>query len=573
MSEKRTGFPSIDKPWLNLYSAETINAEVPECTIFEFLERNNRDYPQDIAIDYLGREITYKALFENIDQTAKAFAAAGVKKGDIVTVALPSIPEALYCVYALNKLGAIANMVHPLAGHPDLVFYLNEVGSEMMVLFDATYQILKDFFKDTKVKRAVVVSAGESMPFVIKKLYSLKNKKLSLPNDGFAVHWQSFIQAGANTPLPKVKKDPATTAVISHTGGTTGSPKGCMCSDNNYNSMIVQIGHLLNIQRKERQLAVLPPFINYSLCTAMLEPIALGTTCILLPKYEPEKFYEYAKKYKPNYVTSIPPYWEALLTLEKPKNLDLSFLRMPVYGGEAMAPQNEAAVNEILHSLGVPNPMSKGLGMTELISAATLTSFDGTMTDSVGAPLPKVNCMISDPDTGKELPYNTEGEICFSGPTVMIGYCENQEATDDLIQTDENGVCWLHTGDLGRLDERGVLRITGRIKRILMTKGKDGNVTKLFPVRIENVVNEHPSVRVSCVIGIPDEERVNYPRAIVELNDGVTPSDALANDIKRFCAEHLPDYSLPDEVVFTDALPRTSRGKIDYRALEKEVQQ
>ena len=405
MSEKKTGFPSVDKPWLKLYSEKTLNAEAPKCSIYEFMEQNNRDYPQDIAINYLGREITYQTLFENIDKTAKAFVAAGVKKGDVVTVALPSIPEALYCVYA------VANMVHPLAGHPDLIFYLNEVGSEMMVLFDATYQILADFFKETKVKRAVVVSAGDSMPFVIKKLYSLKNKKLTLPNDGFAVHWQSFIQAGANASLPVVKKDPDTTAVISHTGGTTGSPKGCMCSDNNYNSMIVQIGNVLNVQRKESQLAVLPPFINYSLCSAMLEPIALGTTCILLPKYEPEKFYEYAKKYKPKYITSIPPYWEALLGIEVPKGLDLSFLRMPVYGGEAMAPQNEAAVNDILRSLGVRNPMSKGLGMTELISAATLTSFDGTMTDSVGAPLPKVNCMIADPDTSKELPYNTEGGL------------------------------------------------------------------------------------------------------------------------------------------------------------------
>lgn len=572
MSEKKTGFPSVDKPWLDLYSEETVNAEIPQCTIYEFLKKNNSDYPQDIAINYLGREIDYKTLFENIDKTAKAFAAAGVKKGDIVTLALPSIPEALYCVYALNKLGAVANMVHPLAGHTDLVFYLNEVRSEIVVLFDATYKILSDYFKETKVKRAVVVSAADSMPFIIKMLYSLINKKINLPDDGLAVHWQSFIQAGADTPLPVVDKDPASTAVISHTGGTTGSPKGCMCSDNNYNSMIVQIGGVLNVQRGQSQLAVLPPFINYSLCSAMLEPIALGTTCILLPKYEPEKFYEYVKKYKPNYITSIPPYWEALLGLEKPKGLDLSFLRMPVYGGEAMVPQNEAAVNDILKSLGVPNPLSKGLGMTELISAATLTSFDGTMSDSVGAPLPRVNCKISDPDTGKELTYNTEGEICFSGPTVMIGYFENQEATDDLIHTDENGVRWLHTGDLGRLDERGVLRITGRIKRILMTKGNDGNITKLFPVRIENVINEYPSVRVCCVIGIPDEERVNYPRAIVELNDGVVPSDELANDIKRFCAEHLPDYSLPEEVVFTDTLPRTQRGKIDYRVLEKEVQ-
>ena len=571
MNDKRTGFPSIDKPWLDLYSEETVKAEAPSCTIYEFLVRNNRDYAQETAINYLGREISYRSLFENIDKTAKAFVAAGVKKGDIVTVALPCIPEALYCVYALNRLGAIANMVHPLAGHPDLVFYVNEVKSDLMVLFDATYKILADHFKETKLKNAIVVSAGESMPFIIKHLYALKNKKIDLPDDGFACYWDTFIKNGAGSQIPDVKKDPDTTAVISHTGGTTGSPKGCMCSDNNYNSMIFQLSGVLNLKRGESQLAVLPPFINYSLCTAMLEPIALGLTCIMLPKYEPEKFYEYAKKYKPNFITSIPPYWEALLSIEKPKNLDLSFLRMPVYGGEAMAPQNEAAVNDILSSMGVPNPLSKGLGMTELISAATLTSFDGTMTDSVGAPLPKVNCMIADPDTGKELPYNTEGEICFSGPTVMLGYYENQEATDDLIKVDENGVRWLHTGDLGRLDERGVLRITGRIKRILMTKGKDGNITKLFPVRIEEVINEYPDVRVSCVIGIPDKKRVNYPRAVVELNDGVTPSDDLAKDIMRFCADHLPDYSLPDEVIFTDALPRTPRGKIDYRQLEESV--
>lgn len=572
MSEKKTGFPSVDKPWLKMYSEETVNAQIPECSIYEFLKMKNSDYLQGIAINYLGREINYKTLFENIDKTAKAFIAAGVKEGDIVTVALPAIPEAIYCVYALNKLGAVANMVHPLAGHPDLIFYLNEVGSELMVLFDATYRIMDGYFKATKVKRAVVVTAGESLPFGLKQLYSMKNKKLNLPGD-FAVHWSNFIQAGANTDVPDIKKDPNTMAVISHTGGTTGSPKGCMCSDFNYVSMFVKVGSALNIHRGETHMVVLPPFINYSLCSAMLEPISLGATCVMIPKYEPEKFYEYAKKYKPNYVTSIPPYWEALLTIDKPKGLDLSFMHTPVYGGEAMAPQNEMAVNEIFKELNTPHPMFKGLGMTELMSAATLTKDDGTMFDSVGIPLPMVNCMIADPDTGKELPYNTEGEICFGGTTVMLGYYHNEEATNDIIQTDENGERWLHTGDLGRLDERGVLRITGRIKRIVMTKGKDGNITKLFPVRIENVVNEHPSVRVSCVIGVPDEERVNYPRAVVELNDGVTPSDALANDIKRFCGDHLPDYSLPDEVVFTEALPRTNRGKIDYRVLEKEVQE
>lgn len=557
--------PSAARPWLGYYSSETVNVELPEKTVYEFMADNNRDYPQEIAINYLGLEISYQALFDYIDRTAEAFAHAGVKTGDIVTVALPTVPEALYSVYALNKLGAAANMIHPLAGTSELLFYLNEVGSEIAVLFDKTYLLLRDHLAQTKVRQVIVVTIADSLPILKARV-----EPVELPDDGSVVSWRDFIEAGKDTPLPDVRKDPFDTAVISHTGGTTGTPKGVMLSDVSINAVIVQIASATGVYRGMSHLVVLPPFINYSLVNAMLEPISLGITCIMVPKYEPTQIYDYLKKYRPTNITSIPPYWEAMLAVPQEKP-DLSCLKIAVYGGEAMAPQNEAAVNKLLKDFGAQCKLTKGLGMTELVCASTLTTLDSEMDDSVGIPLPKVGCMIADVDTDAELGFNKEGEICFSGPTLMIGYYHNREATDDIIRVHGDGQRWLHTGDLGYIDRNGILRITGRIKRIIMTGGKDGSPTKLFPVRIENVINSFESVRLSCVIGIPDEARINYPLAVVELIDGAEPSDELAEQIKRHCSAQLPDYSVPERIRFTESLPRTPRGKVDYRALEKQI--
>ena len=570
MSKTITGYPSIDKPWLKYYNDKMINTPIPECSVYEFLYSRNKDYPREIAINYLGREITYAELFKNIDTVTASLIALGVKKGDIVTVGLPSIPEAVYLVYALNRIGAVSNMIHPLAGEQELAFYLNEVKSKFAFLFDATYEIVKPSLDKTSVKRAVIITAGESLPFGLKLLFSLKHKKIDLPDDDKTMWWQAFLKMGKGTKIAECRKDPNTMALISHTGGTTGEPKGVMCSDNNINHEIMQMGLMLDMRRQERQMAVLPPFINYSLINSMLEPIGLGQTCILIPKYEPNKFFEYAKKYRPNIIATIPPYLEAMLTAKERYSADLSFLRLSAYGGEAMDPQNEKAVNELYQQCHVPHTLCKGIGMTELMGASTFTMPGHDMgKNSLGIPLQHSNCKIIYPDTQKELPYNKEGEICFAGPCVMLGYYHNKEATEELVRVHEDGVRWLHTGDLGKLDENGRLYITGRIKRIIMTKGNDGVVTKLFPDRIEKAVNKHPDVSLCCVISVPDEVRVNYPKAFVELKPGVTGSAQLSEDIKKHCSSLLPDYMVPEEVEFIDELPRTSRGKVDFRALER----
>ncbi len=564
-----TGYPSIDKPWLKYYTKEAIDSSLPECTIYEYMLENNKDYPDDIAINYYGHKITYRELFENIDATSKGFATLGIAQGDIVTVALPSIPEALYCVYALNKIGAVANMIHPLAGETEILHYLNEVESTVAVLFDRTYEIIGHSIEKTHVRHAIIVSAVDSLPSGIKLLYILKHNPLKFPANLLCFSWKQFVKAGSNTMLPVVKKDPAKMAIISHTGGTTGEPKGVMCSDRSINALIWQIGCNLPHSRQEKYLVVLPPFINYSLINSMLEPLAFGFQVALIPDYKQELFGKYIKKYRPNHISSIPDYWEAILTIKHIHSVDMSCLNHIYYGGYSMSEEKEQAVNELLLSCGARNKLCKGLGSTEMMSAATVTYDDCNSLECVGIPLVKTNCKIVVPYTDEECPYNVEGEICFSGPTLMIGYYNNREETNDVVKTQADGIRWYITGDLGHINTDGVLFVSGRLKRIFPTIGSDGLGTKLFPDRIERVVNTHPAVQLCCVIGVPDKRRINYAKAVIELNDGYMPSDVLTADIKNFCRDKLPEYQIPEVIEFTSALPRTERGKVDYRALEE----
>lgn len=573
MAEKEpTGYPSVDKPWLKYYSEEAIHAPVPDCTIYEYLLRNNKEFPKDIAILYLGRKITYRELFQKIDETAAAFAALGVKPGEIVTVALPSIPEALYVVYALNKLGAVANMIHPLAGEQEMVNYLNEVESRVAVLYEGSYAIVKNRLEETAVEHAVVVSAGESLPLGIRQLFFLKSPRAKLPAGAGLQSWPAFIRGGRGVAVTAFAKDPQTLALISHTGGTTGEPKGVMCSDHNINALIWQIGCNLLHDRQERYLVVLPPFINYSLINAMLEPLAFGFQVILIPEYKPGQFFEYVNKYQPNHISSIPPYWEAIVNIRLLSPIDVSCLNHIYYGGEGMSLTTEKAVNDLLLSHGARHPLCKGLGSTEMVSAATVTYDECNSPGSVGIPLVKVNCKIVEPDTLKELICGKIGEICFTGPTLMMGYYNRPEATDAIIKRHADGQRWLHTGDLGYLDENGVLYVTGRIKRILMTKGRDGNITKIFPDRIEKTVSEHGAVAVCCAIGVPDEIRINYPVVFVVCKADAGNQEQITEEILALCRKELPDYMVPEAVIYRDDLPRTPRGKIDYRALEYTIE-
>jgi len=573
MSEKElTGYPSIDKPWLKYYSEEIIKASLPQKTIYQYMYDNNKDYQNDIAIEYFNLKITYRELFRKIQLCEKALIANGVKVGDIVTIAMPSIPEALYAVYAVNKIGAVANMIHPLAGESEIISYLNEVKSDVFLMFTGTYNIVESVLDKTNVKCAVVVSPVNSLHYIVQKLYNLKNKTKRIAGDSIFMSWNDFIKTGRRSDESAYQGLPEDIAIISHTGGTTGDPKGVMLTNYNINAEIWQIGCNLPHQRQERTLVVLPPFINYSLVNGMLEPLAFGFTAILIPEYKTLELDCYIEKYKPNHINSIPLYLEAFLEIERIKKMDLSCLKYVVYGGDAMNQKNEEAINDLILSRGAQLKISKGLGATELVSAATISYPECNIIGSVGVPLAKMNCKIIDPDTSKELSYNEEGEICFAGPNLMVGYYEKADATNQIIHIHSDNERWFHTGDLGYITQDGILYISGRIKRIIVTKGVDGMPTKMFPDRIEKVILKHPAVGVCCVVGIEDEVRIHYPQAVCVLKDRVEDQEIITNEILEICKSELPEYMWPERIVYMYDLPRTERGKVNYRLLEKRIE-
>lgn len=571
MEERKemTGYPSKDKPWLKYYSEEAINAKLPECSIYEYMYENNKDYPKDIAIIYYGRKISYADLFSNINKTAKAFQAIGVQEGEIVTVALPSIPEALYVVYALNKIGAVANMIHPLAGKNEIINYLNEVSSKVAIVFDKTVEILNEEISKTMVKHAIVVSAGDSLPFGLKQAYMLKNKTVVC--NGIYSKWKTFIKGGEKTELKPCKKECTSMAIISHTGGTTGEPKGVMCSDYGCNALMWQLLCNFEYKRQECSLNVLPPFVNYSLLESIMAMLTVGFKVVLIPQYEPFCFDKYIRKYRPNHVLSIPAYWVALLEIKNIEKIDMTCLKHIYSGGEALDLYTEKKINHLLKLCGAKTKLYNCLGATEMMAGATIIYDSSYKKNSVGIPMVKVGCKIVKPESNEELSYEKEGEVCFSGETLMMGYYNNVTATEEVVKIHKDGKRWLHTGDIGYIDKDGTLFITGRIKRIILTKGKDGQPTKMFPDRIENAIYTNSSVELCCVVGIPDEIRINYPKAFVVLEKGQEPSEAKKEEIIQTCKAVLPEYMIPDEIEFRDNLPRTERGKVDYRALEKMV--
>ena len=562
------GLPSADRPWLKYYDAAHVAAELPGCTLYEYLLENNRDYPDDIACHYLSRTIRYGEVLRQIDLCTQGLLALGVQRNDIVTVAMPSMPEAVYLVYALNRLGAVANMIHPMASVEETLRYLNEVPNRLFFMFTGTYAFMRDHLDATPIEKAVVVSPAQSLSPLLRGLYSLKNRKERVKEDHRVMTWDSFIRQGRGTTLPQqAQRADDDWAVISHTGGTTGDPKGVVNSNMNIIGQMWQMVEGRGCRRQDCMMIQLPPFINYSLVT-ILESFCYGFRVLLIPKYEPAKLPEYIHRYKVNFIHSIPAYWEALFHLPNIRKDAFASLRAIASGGESMDVQTEQAVNDILHAGGGRLDLMMGLGMTESTSGVVGTYPWAKVPGSVGIPFLKTNCKIVDVETGEELTYGEEGEICFAGPTIMVGYYNNSEATAAIIETDSDGTRWLHTGDVGYITREGHLFITGRLKRLIMQKDTNGMVSKIFPERIESVIMQMPEIEECCVVGRPDPERIARPVAYVVVSakkgDDV---DALADGVIGWCRDHLPPYMVPTEVMMLDAMPRTNRGKIDYRSL------
>ncbi len=561
--KKLTGYPSIDKPWLKYYSAEAINAALPECTIYEYLWEKNKGHLDDIALNYFGKKITYGDLFENIDKTASAFSAIGVKSGDIVTGIAPSLPEVIYSFYAINKIGAISNWIDPRTDPTTI--YSNLVGTKTKVLLilDNFYEGFSSILGKLSI-HTITFSTKDSLPLILKAAMKLKK---TTAHEG-TMSYQELLEKRCGTMAKKEPFTPNKPALLEYTGGTTGISKAVMLSNENVNAVVEQYRRCgTHLERKQTWLTVAFPFTAYSLICSQHLPLCSGMVLYLCFDLELEKIERLLLKHRLNHMANTPVMWEHLINSKRARKTDFSFLLDPTVGADTLDVEKEKKINNFLLEHGCKFNICKGYGMTEVSSAISVTiSKDCNKLGSVGIPFPKMTVSIFDLDTEKELSYGEQGEICISGPSVMLGYYNNEEETNKVLKAHSNGTIWMHSGDFGHMDEDGCLFIDGRIKRMLI----DHHGFKIFAPAIEKVLQQIPGVEKSCVIGVKDKQyKVGQTPIAFIISDKSFNDDELLNNIKIECCNELPDYAVPSRFIIVEKFPYTSAAKVDYRALEK----
>lgn len=562
-----TGYPSIDKPWLKYYSEEAINAPLPEKTMWQYVYENNKDYPNDIVFRYFGTKITYGDFFVNVKRVACSFVAMGVAKDDMVTIMSMHTPETIYCIYALNYIGAVANLVYITLSEKEILDTIENTNSKMFLALDPATERIAHIRKDIHIP-VVLLSVADSMPFVTATLYRMKNK-VRLDD---VMSFRDFLKQGEESELPAESTEHETTAVIVYTSGTTGEPKGVMLSDDGMNAHAFQdMNGLFSFKRQLTMLFILPPFLGFGIShlhTYIAGGIDLTLQIQLVPEMVAKTFY----KNVPDAFITGPSLLDAI-TMEKYDKKDLSNLKFLVGGGADIKREKEVYINNYLKSHNSTAKYSCGYGMTETAATLSANCNEISKLSSVGIPFFMTNVKAVDTNIGKELGYEKEGELSFSTPNMMLGYFQNENATEEMLYQDDVGTTWIRTGDLGYIDKDGFVYVTGRIKRICPTKVKDGSFYKLIPQRIEELFLKDSDIKHCGVITCPDEKRINVAVAFVTIRDkGLSQEkrDAIRTRLFELSAVELPEHEQPVDIIIIDSMPLTPSGKIDYRALEKK---
>lgn len=554
-------------PWAKYYKKEDRKIKIEDISIYQMLVKNNASRDKNVAINYYGTLITYKELFYKINQAANAFRSQGIRRGDIVTICMPNTPEALIAFYAINKIGAVANMIHPLSGEQEIKNYLISTHSVMLIMIDICYEKVKNVIKETDVYKTIVTSASDSMGFLLTFGYQVtQGYKIKKPKRSEEyVYWKDFIRKGLNyrdTAEITVGKD--TPAVILHSGGTTGNPKGIVLSNGNFNALSTQAKIVFSeVGPKDKVLAIMPIFHGFGLGVSISAPLALGCEVILVPQFNAKKFDKLLEKYKPNILFGVPTLFEALINTNN-EHLNLSMVKYVISGGDSLSPALERRINVFLANHKARIQISQGYGMTESLAAVAVAFGKANKPGSIGIPLPSNYIKIVKPRTQDEVPYGEDGEICISGPTVMLGYLDNEKETNEMLQIHKDGLIWLHTGDMGIMDEDGVIFYRQRIKRMIISSGYN-----IYPAHVEQVIEEHPAVLKCTVVGIPHPYKIEVPKAYIVLKNGYKPL-SVRKSIREHCKKNLAAYAIPYEFEYRKSLPKTLIGKVDFKKLQEE---
>lgn len=559
----------VKTPWTEFVGDVPLHLEYFDGTMYEAVEKAAKEFPHKIALDFMGRSITYSKMLENIEKCAKSLKTLGVREGDCVTIALPNCPQGIYMFYAVNLIGAIANMIHPLAAEKEIEFYVNESHSTVAVTLDQFYGKFEQVRSNTNLENIIIASVKDELSEPVKAGYMITEgyKIQPIPYDAPVVMWKKFLKLGRFCSYNyKVKRTADDNAVILYSGGTTGVTKGVLLSNKNFNSAAEQIIASNSMFRPgDKMLAALPLFHGFGLGVCVHSMLTHGGRCVLVPRFTASTYAKLITQYKCNYIAGVPTLFDAIVNLPSMKRANLSSLKGVFSGGDNLSVELKKKIDRFLEDHGCAVHVREGYGAAECVTACCLTPPHMHKEGSIGVPFPDTYFKIVKPGTDEELSYGETGEILISGPSVMNGYLNHPDETEKALRTHDDGLTWLYTGDLGMMDEDGFIFFKGRAKRMIISSGYN-----IYPAQIENILDGHDYVQRSCVIGVPDEHKMQKIKAFVVLNAGITANQQAKDELLAYCRKRIAKYSMPYDIEFRDELPLTGIGKVAYRELENE---
>lgn len=553
--------------WDKYYTKEEKNYKFPDISMYDLLKKNNYNREKKIAINYFDNKMTFATFFNEIEKVAKAFSSIGVKEEDVVTLIMPNTPECVIAVLALNKIGAIANMVHPLSAEEEIKFFINDTNSKVILTIDICAEKIMNIIEQTEVYKVIITSASDSMPFLLGLGYEiLEGWKIPRPkSDGFYMSYKEFIRNGFNTVQQEIKKyGKDQRAVIMHSGGTTGTPKSIVLTNGNFTSLALQIGMKFRFE-SEIVLGILPTFHAFGLGVTIYGPLAMGFEVVLIPKFNIKEFPKMLSKYKPTIIPGVPTLFEAMLKAKKMNKNNISQIKFLISGGDDLSDSLADDIVSFLRKNGSFGKLEKGYGLTESCAAVIATLDVEDKHSNIGIPFPGNDVCFVKPNTIEEVEIGEEGEICISGPTIMEGYLNNEEENKTTLQLHNDGKIWLHTGDLGKVDENGIIHYIQRLKRMIISSGFN-----VYPAQIEKVLKTDSRIDNCVVVGQPHPYKVEVPVAYIVLKKDVKKDSKLKKELKALCIKNLARHSIPSKFEFKDELPKTLIGKIDFKSLQKK---
>ena len=562
MSETKT-------PWLKNYGDVPFHLQYQECSMWEAIEKIVEKYPNYTAYIFMGKKTTYKEFAQNVEICARALKAIGIRVGDRITICMPNCPQTVIMFYAVNLVGAVANMVHPLSSEREIEFYIKESKSIAAITLDQFYHKFEAIRENVELSNIIIARIKDELSKPIRAGYMLtEGRKIKkIPKDAPVTIWNYFMDQGRHYHWKyRAVRDPHDPAVILYSGGTTGVTKGILLSNYNFNALGAQIIATNPMFRPgDSMLAVMPMFHGFGLGVSIHSMLMNGGQCVLVPRFTAESYAKLIKRYKCNFIAGVPTLYEALLRQPVMDGVDLSCLKGVFSGGDSLSVELKKRFDKFLYDHNASIQVREGYGTTECVTASCLTPTHVYKEGSIGQPFPDTYYCIVKPGTQEELPYGEEGEICISGPTVMLGYLDHPEETAQTLQVHPDGRTWVHTGDLGTMDDEGFIYFRQRLKRMIVTSGYN-----VYPSQLENILDAHELVQMSCVIGVPDPLKIQKVKAFVMLKPGVESTQANKDILMAYCRKNIAKYAMPYDIEFREQLPKTLVGKVAYRVLEEE---